>query len=226
VITPDEYVAELGADAVRAYLMFIGPWDQGGEWDDRGIKGIARWLNRIWFLILETYEPSGKEATKTNEIRHITHKTIKRVSEDLEKFRFNTMIAALMEFTNYLGKMREERSVDSAAFREAIDALMLLLAPTAPHLAEELWTRTGHPYSIHAQAFPEWDEGLAAEEEFTMVIQVNGRLRDRVTVPITITEEEARELALSREKIQAYLKDAHEPKVIYVPRRLVNIVMT
>jgi leucyl-tRNA synthetase len=158
-------------------------------------------------------------------LRHITHKTIKRVSNDLEKFRFNTMISALMEFTNYLGKVREERSVASSAFTEAIETLMLLLAPTAPHLAEELWTRSGHPYSIHSQPFPEWDEGLAAEEEFTLVIQVNGRLRDRVTVPVTITEEEARQLAFSRERIKKYLKDGEVARVIYVQRRLVNIIL-
>ncbi|MCK4363132.1 MAG: class I tRNA ligase family protein, partial [Dehalococcoidia bacterium] len=226
VITPDEYVAELGADAVRAYLMFIGPWDQGGEWDDRGIKGIARWLNRIWSLVLGAYAQDEPKATETENLRHITHKTIKRVSEDLEKFRFNTMIAALMEFTNYLGKVRDERSAASAAFKEAIDTLMLLLAPTAPHLAEDLWTRTGHLYSIHNQPFPEWDEGLVAEEQFTLVIQVNGKLRDRVTVPVTITEEEAHDLALSRERIRTYLKDGEVARIIYVPRRLVNIVMT
>ena len=225
VITPDEYVAELGADAVRAYLMFVGPWDQGGEWDDRGIKGIARWLNRIWFLVLGAYAKDEPKATETKNLRHITHKTIKRVSNDLEKFRFNTMISALMEFTNYLGKVREERSVASSAFTEAIETLMLLLAPTAPHLAEELWTRSGHPYSIHSQPFPEWDEGLAAEEEFTLVIQVNGRLRDRVTVPVTITEEEARQLAFSRERIKKYLKDGEVARVIYVQRRLVNIIL-
>jgi leucyl-tRNA synthetase len=234
VITPDEYVEELGADAVRAYLMFIGPWDQGGEWDDRGIKGIARWLNRVWNLILGAYaqekpktatESSKEESSKAEkELRHITHKTIKRVSEDLERFRFNTMLAALMEFTNYLGNV-EEKPVSSAAWQEAIDALLLLLAPTAPHLAEELWARTGHPYSIHNQAFPTWDEALVAEEEFTLVIQVNGKLRDRVNVPVSITEEQARELALSRERIKNYLEGSEVAKIIYVPRRLVNIVV-
>jgi leucyl-tRNA synthetase len=226
VITPDEYIAELGADAVRAYLMFVGPWDQGGEWDDSGIKGIARWLNRIWFLVLGAYSEADSKATETKNLRHITHRTIKRVSEDLEKFRFNTMIAALMEFTNYLGKVREERSVAASAFTEAIDALMLLLAPTAPHFTEELWIRSGHTYSIHNQPFPEWDEGVAAEEEFTLVIQVNGRLRDRVTVPVTITEKEASELALSRERITTYLKDGEVARVIFVPRRLVNVITT
>jgi len=225
VITPDEYVEELGADAVRVYLMFIGPWDQGGEWDDRGIKGVARWLNRVWSLVMGAYRPEKPRADETKNLRHITHKTIKRVTQDLERFRFNTMIAALMEFTNYLGKVREERLVENAAWQEAIDALLLLLAPTAPHLAEELWSRTGHPYSIHNQAFPTWDEELAAEEEFTLVIQVNGRLRDRINVPVSITEEEARELALGRERIRRYLEGGEVAKIIYVPRRLVNIVV-
>ena len=235
VITPDEYVEELGADAVRAYLMFIGPWELGGEWNDRGIKGIARWLNRVWNLVLGAYaqdkpkiaaESLNQESSNAEkELRHVTHKTIKRVTEDMERFRFNTMIAALMEFTNYLVKVKEEKLVPSVAWQEAIDALLLLFAPTAPHLAEELWTRTGHPYSIHNQAFPTWDEALVAEEEFTLVIQVNSRLRDRVKVPVSITEEQARELALSRERVQHYLEGGEVSKVIYVPKRLVNIVV-
>jgi leucyl-tRNA synthetase len=235
VITPDEYVAELGADAVRAYLMFIGPWDQGGEWDDRSIKGIARWLNRIWSLALGDYareeakafaEPSDEKAIRvTKELKHITHKTMKKVTEDLERFRFNTMLAALMEFTNYLNKVREEQIVDPAAWREAIDTLLLLIAPTAPHIAEELWARTGHSYSIHNQAFPAWDEELAAEEEFNLVIQVNGKLRDRVKVPVSIAEQEAQELALGREHVRRYVEGRQVTRIIYVPRRLVNIVV-
>ena len=116
--------------------------------------------------------------------------------------------------------------VKMEAWHEAIDSLLLLLAPTAPHLAEELWARSSHPYSIHNQPFPDWDAELAAEEEFTLVIQVNGKLRDRVTAPVTIAEEEARELALSRERIKAYLNDRKILRVIYVPRRLVNVVVT
>jgi len=235
VITPDEYVAELGADAVRAYLMFIGPWDQGGEWDDRGIKGISRWLNRIWSLALGAYdpeeakafgEPSDEEAIRaTKELKHVTHKTMKKVTEDLERFRFNTMLAALMEFTNYLNKVRDEQIVDSAAWQEAIDTLLLLFAPTAPHIAEELWARTNHPYSIHNQTFPVWDEELAAEEEFNLVIQVNGKLRDRVRVPVSIAEQEAQELALGRERVRQYVEGGQVTRIIYVPRRLVNIVV-
>jgi leucyl-tRNA synthetase len=229
VITPDEYVARLGADTVRGYLMFVGPWDQGGGWDDSGISGIWRWLNRVWNLALEERKGDGlpqMEPAAENELRRQTHKTIKRVTEDLEKFRFNTMLAALMEFTNYLTKAKEGRSVANAAWQEAIDSLLLLLAPTAPHMAEELWERTGHAYSIHNQSFPSWNEDLVAEEQVTLVIQVNGKLRDRVAVPVSITESEARELALGRERVRAHVADKEIKNVIYVPGRLLNVVVS
>jgi len=228
VVTPDEYVARLGADTVRGYLMFVGPWDQGGGWDDSGISGIWRWLNRVWNLALEERKGDSlpqMEPAAENELRRQTHKTIKRVTEDLEKFRFNTMLAALMEFTNYLTKAKEGRSVANAVWQEAIDSLLLLLAPTAPHMAEELWERTGHAYSIHNQSFPSWNEDLVAEEQVTLVIQVNGKLRDRVAVPVSITESEARELALGRERVRAHVADKVIKSVIYVPRRLVNVVV-
>ncbi|MFH1485468.1 MAG: leucine--tRNA ligase, partial [Chloroflexota bacterium] len=226
VVNPDDYVAKLGADAVRAYLMFIGPWEQGGDWNDSGINGMARWLKRVWALVLE--DPGlgqSSDSGALRELQRFTHKTVKRVSEDMERFRFNTMIAALMEFTNYLGRVKEAASVGREAWAEAIETLLLLMAPSAPHLAEELWTRTGHSYSIHAQSFPAWDEALAADEEITLVIQINGKLRDRVSVPVSITEEEARQLALSRERVKAHLDGKKVAKVIYVPGRLVNIVL-
>ena len=228
VVTPDEYVEKMGADTVRAYLMFVGPWDQGGGWDDSGISGLWRWLNRVWNLVLEEQKdahlPPIDQATE-NELRRRTHKTIKKASEDYEKFRFNTMIAALMEFTNYLAKVKEERSVANSAWKETIDTLLLLLAPSVPHLAEELWERTGHPYSIHNQSFPSWDEKLVVEEQFTLVIQVNGRLRDRVEVPVSIAESEARELALGRERVKVHTGSREISDIIYVPGRLVNIVV-
>lgn len=225
VITPDQYVSKSGSDAMRAYLMFIGPWEQGGEWNDSGINGISRWLNRVWNLVLEGYQASTtKQEEAIRNLHHVTHKTIKKVTEDLERFRFNTMLAALMEFTNYLTKVQAIRSVDRSTWQEAVDALLLLLAPTAPHLAEELWTGTGHPYSIHNQPWPTWEEDLAREEEVTLVIQVNGKLRDRVAVPASITQSQAQELALSQERVQAHLKGKEIAKVVYVPGRLVNIV--
>lgn len=228
VIAPDEYVAKLGADAVRGYLMFIGPWELGGEWNDSGLVGISRWLNRVWSLVTTDYVPSCRDAANTEdgkEFLHMIHKTVKKVTADLEKFRFNTMLASLMEFTNYLLKVKESGTASDSLWRDAISCFLLLLAPTTPHLAEELWARTGHPYSIHSQAWPEHKEELAQEEEIILAIQVNGRLRDKVLVPASISEVDARELALGRERVKIHIDGKKLSKVIYVPKRVVNIVL-
>jgi leucyl-tRNA synthetase len=147
------------------------------------------------------------------------------VTADLERFHFNTMLSSLMEFSNYLSKIKESGVVSSSLWGKAIGYFLLLLAPTAPHLAEELWNRTGHPYSIHNQPWPEFDEELAKEKEITLVIQVNGKLRDKVLVPASISEVEAKELALGRERVKAYIDDKKLIRVIYVPKRVVNIVV-
>jgi len=225
VIAPDEYVAELGADAVRGYLMFIGPWELGGEWNDRGIVGVSRWLNRVWSLVTADYASRVIDPEAEKEFLHLTHKTIKEVTADLERFRFNTMLSSLMEFSNYLSKVKESGAVSNSLWEEAISYFLLLLAPTAPHLAEELWNRTEHPYSIHNQQWPEYDEELVKEEEITLVIQVNGKLRDKVIVPASISEVEAKELALGRERVKAYIDGKKLTRVIYVPKRVVNIVV-
>jgi leucyl-tRNA synthetase len=230
VITPDEYVSELGADAVRAYLMFVGPWEQGGEWNDSGISGISRWLNRIWNLVTGGYEQKAPAQVLDTEpprraLSRVTHQTIIKVTEDLEKMRFNTMIAALMEFSNYLAGVKEMGMVTTLDWNESIDTIMLLLAPTAPHLAEELWQQTGHQYSIHNQPWPVWDLELARDEEITLVIQVNGKLRDRVTASASINEAEAKDIAQNTPRAKTYLEGREIVKLIYVPGKLVNIVV-
>ena len=226
VITPDEYVSELGADAVRAYLMFVAPWEQGGEWDDSGISGISRWLKRVWKLVLEPYKANPQVEEKAHRnLQRITHQTIKKVTEDMERLRFNTMIAALMEFTNYLAKVKEDGAVSKSAWGESVDVLLLLLAPTTPHLVEELWEGTGHSYSIHNQRWPSWDKELAKDEEITLVVQINGKLRDRISVSASITEADAKQVALEREKIKTYLEGKNIVNIIYVPGRLVNLVV-
>jgi leucyl-tRNA synthetase len=225
VIAPDEYVAKLGADAVRGYLMFVGPWELGGEWNDRGIIGISRWLNRVWKLVTIEYRSRVVDPEAEKELLHVTHKTIKEVTADLEKFRFNTMLSSLMEFSNFLSGVEDRGAVSGSLWRQSISYLLVLLAPSAPHLTEELWNRTGHGYSIHNQPWPEYDEKLAKEEEITLVIQVNGKLRDKVLVPASISEVEAKELALSRERVKAYIDGKKLTRVIYVPKRVVNIVV-
>ena len=230
VINPDGYVSELGADAVRAYLMFIGPWEQGGEWDDSGISGISRWLNRVWNLVTGGYGEGGEVSSEDKkkaerELSRLTHQTIRKVTEDMERLRFNTMLAALMEFTNYLTKVREEGAVNASAWKEASDTLLLLLAPACPHIAEELWQYQGREYSIHNQSWPKWDEALAKDEEITLVVQVNGKLRDRIMVPASITEAQAKEKARGSQKVKVHLKDKEIVKTIYVPGRLVNLVV-
>jgi leucyl-tRNA synthetase len=230
VVTPDGYVSEQGADVVRAYLMFVAPWEHGGEWDDSGISGVSRWFNRVWTLVTGKYSGNGEVGLDARqkaeqELSRITHQTIKKVTGDMERIRFNTMIAALMELTNYLEKVKQAGAVDSLSWTATVDTLLLLLAPTAPHLAEELWQQRGHDYSIHNQSWPKWDEELAKDEEITLVVQVNGKLRERITVPASITEAQARQLVLESKRVKVHLEGKEIIKTIYVPGRLVNLVV-
>ena len=228
VVNPDEYVGSLGADSVRCFLMFLGPWDQGGPWSTSGINGVARWLNRVWEIC--QYDPSRldggpKEGVATRDTLRALHQTIKKCHRDLDRFKFNTAIAAMMEFSNHLHRVWNDGSVDSTTFRECIEKFLVMLAPFAPHVAEELWERTGRTYSIHNQMYPRWDEELAAEEIITLVVQVNGRLRDKLQVPADLAEEEAKRLALASPKVKAFLNDKQPERTVYVPGRLVNVVV-
>jgi len=225
VVTPDDYVSQMGADAVRVYLMFVGPWEQGGDWNDNGIVGMSRWLNRVWRLVTADYEEKSMDAEATKECLRIMHKTIKKATQDIERFRFNTMLAALMEYTNTLSKVLEAGNIAGAQWKEAIKILLILMAPSTPHMAEELWVELGYPYSIHRQAWPAWDKELAADEEVTLVIQVNGRLRDKLTAPVDISEDEVVKTAFAQERIQGYIAGKSIAKTIYVPGKLLNIVL-
>ena len=227
VVAPDDYVAELGADAVRCYLMFLGPWEQGGEWSDTGMNGMARWLNRVWGIAQRDAgsldgTPIDEEAVR--DLDRTVHKTIRRVVDDLDRFKYNTALAALMELSNGLSREWERGGIDSNSWSAAIEKMLLLMAPLAPHIAEELWERTGHAYSIHSERLPEWDPALASDEVFTLVVQVNGRLRDRIEVPASISEDEAKAAALMSERVQGHTAGKKIARVIYVPGKLVNIV--
>jgi leucyl-tRNA synthetase len=223
VVAPDSLVNRYGADAMRAYLMFFARWEQGGPWNSRGIEGTWRWLKRVWNLLVETEakgELSGDQATA---LRRKVHQTLQQVTRDFENFQFNTIIAALMELMNEMSKAADGE-VGGAAWEEAADIYLKMLAPVAPHLAEEIWERRGGDGSVHLQAWPEVDEEAARQDTVTLVVQVNGKLRDRIELPADVGEEEARQAALSCEVALRFYEGMTVRKVIVVPGRLVNIV--
>jgi len=238
VVSPDDWVERYGADTVRVYLMFIGPWDLGGPWNFQGIEGARRFLDRVWSVVVEP--PAGGQArgvvepepeAQSRAMRHMTHRTIRKVTEDAQAFKFNTLIAALMEFNNYLAKAKETGVYGTPAWDEAVDDLLLMLAPETPHFAEELWQRRHgqDPYtaatSVHVQAWPSWDRELAREDTITLVVQVNGKVRDKLEVPADIGEEAARELAMRRPAVQRWLEGKAVRKIIFAGGKLVNIVV-
>ena len=169
-----------GLHSVRAYLMFLGPWDQGGSWSDSGINGMARWMNRVWDLSTrnsKTLNTLSPDPSASRNLLRLQHKTIQRVGEDLDKFKFNTALSGLMEYSNGLNQLWEKGNVNSEEWESAISTLLLLMSPMAPHLADELWENAGHKNSIHMEKWPEWDHNLAADDVITLVVQVNGKVR-------------------------------------------------
>ncbi len=230
VVDPDQLVAQHGADVVRAYIMFAFKWSQGGPWNSKDIAGVIRFLRDVWTLITEPLPQAqgipaeAAEDAAIHTLRRRVHQTIIRVTDDLETFGFNTAIAALMELKNTLQDFRATPVAHTPAWNEAIRALLLMMAPFTPHIAEELWSRIGGEYSIHQQPWPVADPAVAAEEMIELVVQVNGRVRDKITVPADVTEEAAKAKALASEKVQAQLDGNPPRQIIYVPGRLVNIV--
>ena len=220
VVNPQEFVDRYGSDTLRCFLMFIGPWDQGGPWDGRGIEGVSRWLRRAVAL---TSDGDSSGEGDPSELPRRTNRLVKKVTGDLETFRFNTSIAALMEHTNYLQAIRGRVKDDEWA--EALRSFVLVLAPFAPHHAEEMWAAMGEGRSVHEQSWPDWDETLIQAGEITLVVQVNGKLRDRIEAPADVSEEAARELALASDKVRPHVEGREIRKAVYVPGRLVNLVV-
>ena len=239
---PDELVQRYGADTVRLFLMFMGPWDQGGPWSSTGIGGISRFLNRVWTAVLD---PAGVEAGDPDAGRlppgetagaaerallTAAHRTLKVVTAEFDSYRFNTMVAHLMELTNVLMRYRGTEVAGGPAWDEAVDLLLHMLAPSAPHVTEELWSRRlearGQAWrSVHAEPWPAWNEALVAEDTIELPVQVNGKLRDRVQVAASLSPAEVESVVLQREKIRAILGGRAPDRVIHVPGRLVNIVV-
>ncbi len=227
VVAPDELVAAYGADTIRAYLMFGWRWEQGGPWDSQGIEGVVRWLNRVWNLVLEAPRPgdsAGEADGDARDLQRALHLAIKRVTEDLEQFSFNTTIARLMELTNALSKAKPTAWA-TELWEEGIGTLLRLLALVAPHLAEELWARTDRPYSVHLQSWPTWDEAMLVEQTVEIPVQVNGRVRARITLPAESDEAAIRQAALADPNVQRYVADKEIVKIIVPRGQLVSIVV-
>ena len=240
---PDELVQRYGADTVRLFLMFMGPWDQGGPWSPTGIGGVHRFLNRAWTIALDPHGiepgdpesgvlPAGEtEADARAGLRAAAHRTLRDVSDDYEGFRFNTMLAKLMELSNTLMRYRGTTVAGSAEWDEAVRLLLLMLAPAAPHITEELWSRrlaaSGAEWSsIHAERWPEIDTSVLAEATREVPIQVNGKLRDRLVVPTDTAPAELERLALASPKIAGILAGRAPDKVIAAGGgKLINIVI-
>jgi len=209
----------------------------GGPWSPQGIEGVARFLDRVWSVVTEERprrragDAQADVQAQERELRHVTHRTVKKVTEDIEAYKFNTLLAGLMEFNNALVKAKDTAVYRTPAWEEALDALMLMLAPETPHIAEELWQRRHGQGayraedSIHVQAWPAWDPDLARADSITLVVQVNGKVRDKIEAPADISEEDARQAALASPAVQRWLEGKSVRKVIFAGGKLINIVV-
>lgn len=227
VIAPDVLVSKYGADTVRAYIMFFARWEMGAPWDSQGIEGSARWIRRVWTLFTDpvSNRPLGSAET-LKVLRRKVHQTLRRVTRNFEQFEFNTIISSLMELLNEMYKAREAGAAGSAEWKEAQEIYLKMMAPVTPHIAEELWTNYLHkPYSIHQQSWPQVDEAAAKEDVIELPVQVNGKVRDRITVPAEATEEEVKSAALASEIVQKYLDGKEPRKVIVAKGKLVSVVV-
>jgi leucyl-tRNA synthetase len=224
VITPDYIVEKYGADALRLYELFMAPFDQDVDWSTDGINGLWRFLNRIWNLYQNTYFESAESSGKDESLERSTHRLIRQITERIENLRFNTMISVLMEYVNELGDRYRSDSWRTKTYFQSLETLMILLAPAAPHITEELWHLTGHEGSVHQQIWPDWDAELAAEDLVEVAIQVDGKLRATIWTGSDSTEEAVRDQALALDKVQRFIAKRILKQVIYVPGRILNLV--
>lgn len=217
-----------GADSLRVYEMFIAPYDLEAPWDTRGVPGTYRFLNRVWNLVQE-YIESGEVAldeAASKEILVISHKTVKKVTQDIEDDKFNTAISSMMEAVNNYFKLKIQNPIGrSQAWTFALESLLQILSPFAPHITEELWSQIGHSDTIHVDHWPSWDNKYLQSDMITLVVQVNGKLRAKFEVAVDISQDDAKRMALENDNVKAFVGDKTPIKVIYVPGRLVNIVV-
>ena len=215
VINPDDIVREFGADTLRLYEMFMGPFDQAISWNTQGVKGVFRFLEKVWKLFSDCQNNKKSSKKATREINKLN----KKIDNDMETMKFNTIVAAFMEFINFASENKSEIG------RDTIKKIMILLSPFAPHITEELWHQLGNEKSIHNQKWPRYNKKLIKEVKITLIIQVNGRVRDKIEVEASLSEEKAKKLTLEREKVKRWIEGKGIKKIIFVPGKLINIVI-
>jgi leucyl-tRNA synthetase len=237
VVDPDVIVKKYGADTARLFLLFAAPPERDMDWSEAGVEGSYRFLTRVWRLVEEVLPrmgqpsvPEGSDVAKAGkDLRRVVHTTIKRVSEDIRlRFGFNTAIAATMELVNAAYQYKEHVPAevqDGKLWREAVEDLVKLLAPFAPHITEELWRELGHSTSVHLENWPTVDPEALKAEEIEVVLQVNGKVRDRIMVPSGLDKEQLREYALGNSRVQEFIGSGTVKTVVVVPGRLVNVVV-
>ncbi len=231
VVDPNKLIDQYGADTARLFSLFAAPPEKDLEWNEQGVEGCYRFLNRVWRAVSDNLELI-KDATVPDaiegdaaDLRRKTHQTIKKVSEDVDgRFHFNTAIAAIMELVNaiYAFKPRQE---NPGVLREALETVVSLLNPFVPHICEELWLSLGHQQSVEAFGWPNWDESALVTEEITLVVQVNGKVRGKITVAVDADSQSIETEALSESNVQRFIAGKQLRKVIVVPGRLINIVV-
>jgi leucyl-tRNA synthetase len=232
VVNPDEIVAKYGADTLRTYIMFMGPFDQAVEWDESGLIGVRRFLERVWSLQskaifkkspndqfpISNFQSNPKSQIQNSKIEMLLHQTIQKVGDDIEAMRFNTAISALMVLVN---EMSRQETLPLTTY----SLLLKLLSPFAPHLCEELWSMLGHKESIAFESWPEYNQELTKESTLTLAVQINGKVRDEITIDADAAEDDVKKLALASEKAQKWLEGKEPKKVIYVKGKLISIVV-
>lgn len=224
VVNPDKLIAKYGADTVRLYTLFIGPPEKDAEWNDRGVEGAWRFVNRVWRLVEQFTRRKGKGAQPSDKLRRKTHLTIKKVTEDIEReFHFNTAISAIMELVNEIYKAQDEDA--NASIKEAVQSAVILLSPFVPHMAEEMWRRLGNKDSIFGFSWPTYDREAIHVEEVLIVVQINGKVRAKITVPVNMKEDQLKKLILEDEKVTKWITDKPISKFLLVPNKLVSIVI-
>jgi len=222
-VSPDQLIEEMGADTERVYTLFLGPPEDEVEWNDEAVAGAYRFLNRLW-RAAEAIDEAPPIAPSDAELERLRHRTIQRVTRDLERFKFNTAVAALMELLNALVRALDEKTASKICCEATLETMLQLLHPMAPHITEELWERRGHGESLLESAWPAFDPAKARSDRLVLVVQVDGKLRDRVEVDADASESEARAAALDSAKVREHLQGKELAKAVVVPGRLVNLV--